>query len=285
MPEPFRIQQPPFVPEDAPRWKAAVDALGWYFKMELAPGIVTGGHVDVSSPEKARAHADAYGFPPSLRGKTVLDIGSADGFFAFEAERRGAARVVSLDVGRPLLMDFGPQGFRREFARAAVLGHQSAMRYDVPAAMLDEWVEHWERSIDSHLSFYFARAILGSNVERLTLELSQLSPERIGAKFDVVFCFGVLYHLRDPLGALERVAAITREYALINSALADQHFPDEKIPEDRPYARYVPAGECFGDHTYWWLPNLACLEAWVASSGFKRVERVPVNKNLVRAFV
>jgi 23S rRNA G2069 N7-methylase RlmK/C1962 C5-methylase RlmI len=34
---------------------------------------------------------------PDLRGKTVLDIGAYDGFFSFEAERRGAKQVVAMD--------------------------------------------------------------------------------------------------------------------------------------------------------------------------------------------
>ncbi|MBL6750792.1 MAG: DUF1698 domain-containing protein [Nevskia sp.] len=35
--------------------------------------------------------------PVDLRGKTVLDVGAWDGFFSFEAERRGAARVLATD--------------------------------------------------------------------------------------------------------------------------------------------------------------------------------------------
>src|SRR3972149_2927891 len=36
--------------------------------------------------------------PADLTGKSVLDIGSWDGFFAFECERRGAARVLAIDT-------------------------------------------------------------------------------------------------------------------------------------------------------------------------------------------
>jgi len=36
-------------------------------------------------------------FPESLKGKSVLDVGSYDGYFAFGSERRGAARVVASD--------------------------------------------------------------------------------------------------------------------------------------------------------------------------------------------
>ena len=34
---------------------------------------------------------------PDVSGKRCLDIGTADGFWAFELERRGAAEVVALD--------------------------------------------------------------------------------------------------------------------------------------------------------------------------------------------
>src|SRR5882762_8938168 len=36
--------------------------------------------------------------PADLTGKSVLDIGTWDGFFAFECERRGAARVLAIDT-------------------------------------------------------------------------------------------------------------------------------------------------------------------------------------------
>jgi len=36
-------------------------------------------------------------FPPSLRGKSVLDVGSAIGYFCFEAEKRGASRVLGIE--------------------------------------------------------------------------------------------------------------------------------------------------------------------------------------------
>jgi SAM-dependent methyltransferase len=38
---------------------------------------------------------------PPLAGKRCLDIGTADGFWAFEMERRGAADVRATDVGTP----------------------------------------------------------------------------------------------------------------------------------------------------------------------------------------
>ena len=63
----------------------------WFHRIDLGNGIVTPG-ID-NSVEKL-SYLD---LPADLGGKSVLDIGAYDGFFSFEAERRGAARVVAAD--------------------------------------------------------------------------------------------------------------------------------------------------------------------------------------------
>ena len=37
----------------------------------------------------------------------------------------------------------------------------------------------------------------------------ELAPERVGGTFDIVLFLGVLYHMRDPMLALERAASVT----------------------------------------------------------------------------
>lgn len=63
----------------------------WFHQIQLSPTLTTPG-IDKSG-EKARY----LGIPQDLRGKTVLDLGCWDGFFSFECEKRGAARVVAVD--------------------------------------------------------------------------------------------------------------------------------------------------------------------------------------------
>jgi tRNA (mo5U34)-methyltransferase len=65
----------------------------WYHSIELAPGVVTPG---VSDPALSKVQADIY-FEPGVAGLSVLDIGAWDGYFSFEAERRGASRVLAVD--------------------------------------------------------------------------------------------------------------------------------------------------------------------------------------------
>jgi tRNA (mo5U34)-methyltransferase len=71
--------------------RAAVARIRWFHTIDLRNGIITPG-ID-PTPDKLAAS----GMPASLAGKSVLDIGANDGFFSFEAERRGATRVVALD--------------------------------------------------------------------------------------------------------------------------------------------------------------------------------------------
>ena len=68
-----------------------VTAIRWFHRINLGNGVVTPG-VDDTPAKLKRLH-----LPPSFAGKTVLDIGAWDGFFSFEAERRGASRVVAVD--------------------------------------------------------------------------------------------------------------------------------------------------------------------------------------------
>ena len=70
--------------------RARVERHRWYHTIDLGHGVVTKG-VDDSAVRLARLRM------PPLAGKTVLDIGAWDGFFSFEAERRGAARVLATD--------------------------------------------------------------------------------------------------------------------------------------------------------------------------------------------
>jgi tRNA (mo5U34)-methyltransferase len=71
--------------------KERVNSHNWFHRIDLGQGVITPGIDD--SPRKL-AHVD---MPADLAGWTVIDVGAFDGFFSFEAERRGAARVLATD--------------------------------------------------------------------------------------------------------------------------------------------------------------------------------------------
>ena len=90
-------------------------AYQWYHTLELGGGVVTPGQYD------HRTVLSHYGLPARVDGKTVIDVGPAQGFFAFEFEKRGAARVVTVelpawsshDAGANLKTKFGPEHDRQ----------------------------------------------------------------------------------------------------------------------------------------------------------------------------
>ena len=67
----------------------------WHQQFALAPGVQTPGVNPIE------ALLEMSGFPDDLRGKSVLDIGTTNGAVAFEAERRGAERVIAVDIYDP----------------------------------------------------------------------------------------------------------------------------------------------------------------------------------------
>jgi len=164
--------------------------------------------------------------PEDLSGKTVLDIGAWDGFFSFEAERRRASRVVACDY----------------YAWHGV-GWGTGRGKD---------------------GFDLARTALNSKVEDVALDVMDLSPQTIGT-FDVVFFLGVLYHLPNPLLALERVASVSRGLLILETVV-------DMVGLGRPAAAFYPGTELNNDPTNWWGPNHAAVRGMLSSVGFSRVD-------------
>jgi tRNA (mo5U34)-methyltransferase len=104
--------------------RAGASAIRWYHTIDLGQGVMTDG---VDNTPHRLALLD---FPASLTGRSVLDIGAWDGFFSFEAERRGAARVVACDYYSWHGTGWGTKaGF--EFARRALSSHVEDIDVDV----------------------------------------------------------------------------------------------------------------------------------------------------------
>ena len=93
-----------------------------------------------------------------------------------------------------------------------------------------------------------------------------LSPERVG-QFDVVFFLGVLYHLRHPLLALERIASVTRKLLILETVV-------DMAGIGRPAMAFYPGRELNNDPTNWWAPNLPALHGMLRDVGFAEVRTV-----------
>src|SRR5688572_12378426 len=66
----------------------------WFHSIELAPGFVTPGAVPLSHLNRMTAD---FALPQDMSNLSVLDVGARDGFFSFEAEKRGA-HVIAVDI-------------------------------------------------------------------------------------------------------------------------------------------------------------------------------------------
>jgi tRNA (mo5U34)-methyltransferase len=209
----------------------------WWHSIDVGRGVVTPGQKGAETPLGSRAFMEAELASlalPDLHGKTVLDIGALDGFYSFEAERRGAARVVALEY--PAWVEPPDDPDR------------------LPPA--------------GRAGFDVAHHLLQSRVQPVLADLMKLDPAVLGP-FDVVLFLGVLYHLEDPLGGMRRVAALTRELAVIESqaiAVAGA--------EEHALLAFFPGGELNDDPSNWFVPNLAALRALCIAAGFSRADAI-----------
>ncbi len=134
---------------------------------------------------------------------------------------------------------------------------------------------------------YLEQARFAARVEGLEIELRQLDVYDVGAlkeRFDLVLFMGVLYHLRHPLLALDRLAEVVDDTLVFQSMLrgstevppvaSDYDFSQSEHFEVEGYPRMVFVEQRYaGDPTNWWIPNRACVEAMLRSAGFTIVER------------
>jgi len=122
----------------------------------------------------------------------------------------------------------------------------------------------------------YAAEVLEADVE--LLELDAYDVERLGRGFDYVLFMGVLYHLRHPLLALDRIAPLARRRAVVQSLVAgpehqgdvaeDYDFRERAIFDQAGFpGMYFVEHRYAGDPTNWWVPNEAGLAAMIRSSG------------------
>jgi tRNA (mo5U34)-methyltransferase len=185
----------------------------WHQSFELAPGVWTPGISPVAwLCEMAK-------LPANLSGLTALDVGTTNAGTAFELERRGAQRVVALDIYDP------------------------------------DWFGVRELS-----------EFLESKVEYVQASVYELS-WRFTEQFDLVIFWGVLYHLRHPLMALDNLRAVTRGRVSLETAVCDFELPQGQ--REQALTRFYRGDELGGDASNWFAPTVAALTDWCSSSGFE----------------
>jgi tRNA (mo5U34)-methyltransferase len=213
-----------------PALASEVERLPWYHTLDLGEGVVTNGMFD------HRPVVDRYLIPADLSGMRCLDVGTMDGFWAFEMERRGAEEVVAADLASPDDLD---------------------------------WPPLWRKRIDPVLDatkeerFRLAHTALGSSVQRVERSAYELDTDL--GQFDLIFCGDLLIHLKDPVTAIQRMHRVCRGSAILCNPIVRFRFGRR-----RPLARFDGI-----DEFQWWLLSEAAIERMMLAVGFDRVEVGP----------
>jgi tRNA (mo5U34)-methyltransferase len=226
----------------------------WWHSIDLGHGIATKG---VKTRESLQSELESLRLP-DLRGKTVLDIGAWDGFFSFEAERRGARRVLALDHYIWAL----------DFPKYRQYCSDCNERGVVP--MPGQRTPHWQPDkLPGKRGYDTAHRALDSKVETMVGDFMTMDLEPLGT-FDVVLFLGVLYHMENPLASLRRVASLSN-----GSAIIETHAMVIPGYEHLEICEFYSSNQLARDVSNWWGPNLKALEGMCRAAGFVRVEVVP----------
>jgi tRNA (mo5U34)-methyltransferase len=206
----------------------------WYHTIELPDGRVTPGWFDL------RGIVDRLPWP-DVRGKRCLDVGTYDGFFAFELERRGAREVVATDIASHTDWDLLP-----------------AARASAPRRLA-------EIAGEKGLGFEVARQALSSRVEKHIVSVYELRPEELGT-FDIVVCGSLMLHLRDPIRALEAIRSVCDSWFMSIEEVSlslSTCFPRRPVAEMRLSSQL---GQ-------WWVANAAGHARMLEVAGFELKDR------------
>jgi len=202
----------------------------WWHEIEVAPGIVTPG--DDSNRMKLPI-LDALGLPRDLRGKRALDIGTSDGYFAFELEKRGAAVTA---------IDFVPETYSGFATARRILDSQVEYRMD----------NVYNLAPESYGTFDVV-LFLGV-LYHLRKPLAALDAIRSVMKEDAQLFVGTM---------------LIDEYFLLPDGTTTTLDAIDPILKNVPLWQFYPGDALNGDYTNEFAPNRRALEAALAEAQFR----------------
>ena len=208
-----------------------VNAANWYHSYEVVPGVITPGNNFTNAVE---IFDTRYSLPQDLSGKTALDIGTLDGPYAFEMERRGA-KVTAMDIQHPDRTGFNTakrvRGSSARYIQGSVydLGSLLDQQFDI-VTFFGVWY-HLKNPVAAFEQLH--RAV---NDDGMLLFEGE--------------CFKSFAQLASghPVEDLVMLRSVA----------------DSQIPVALYYS-----GAYKGDEWSWFVPNAACVGEWLATAGFE----------------
>lgn len=210
-------------------------ALGeWFHNIDL-DGVPTAPNHFLNDYPNVKWRRFEHAIPADLSGSTVLDLGCNGGFYSIEMKRRGAARVLGVDVDERYLA-------QARFA-AEVTGQSIEFRklsvYD-----LAKLGERFDIVLFMGLLYHLRHPLLA-----LDLIHDHVAKDLL------------IYQSMQRGG--NAVAPVRADYDFFEQ----DHFDDPGYPK-----LHFIEHEYAGDWTNWWAPNAACSAAMLRSAGFNILE-------------
>ncbi len=218
----------------------------WYHSYYFDNGYEIRGDYNIG------ADVHDYGFPKSMAGMRVLDLGTGGGWFSLFFESLGA-EVYTVDA--------------RGYCDFDVYGRHYYPQVESEGKAPDRVAEDGSPVYYSPVSgaFWLMRDILRANVKFVNSRVYDIRPEMFGNKpFDLVFMGAILCHLRDPIGALMAARRMCAGEIIATTPVVHGEPESDTLP--RQYLPYTAM-----DNISWWLPNEACFRHWFVGAGFRDV--------------
>ena len=206
------------------------------------------GHGTVAGEWDLRGKESAYLGHIDLKGKRVLELGTASGHLCFSMEKMGA-EVVAYDMDENQQWDIVP------FAGFDYAEHIALFRRHIRKLNNGYWLAH--RANDSR-----ARVVYGT-VYRI--------PESIG-RFEVGTLGSILLHLRDPFLALQNLAAHVDRTIVIAEILPRLRSRLLEYVTRARHMHFIPDARTSAPYDTWWRISPRLLREFLMVLGFERIE-------------
>jgi tRNA (mo5U34)-methyltransferase len=262
--ERFEAQRQMFLRDAGPGAPHNLDRYFWYHTIDLGGGLITPGQYDY------RETIRDFQFPQDLEGKSVLDIGSATGFFAFEFEKRGAD-VTSVELPSLYELDHFPG----QDVETNIRKIQRMMFPRRSGPLAEYQAEFSAEELYFFLlegPFRFCADRLKSRVRRAYSSVYNLTLSLLDRMdgFDFVFAGDVLLHTLRPFDALATVAALAKGSLILA----------QEMPGNGDFCGMVYRGgaDPEEDHVCWWMPTKTCFVQLLKKFGFATVQEVGTHR-------
>jgi tRNA (mo5U34)-methyltransferase len=159
----------------------------WRQRIPMGEGRVSQGYI-LHPDEWALNH-----LPARMDGKSFLDVGANDGYFVFDAERRGAKRMVATDL-----------------------------YYDGVSGNMGGW---------NSTGITLMKNYLHSNVQITPKSIYDI--QELGETFDCVLCTNVLSWLDNPNLGLQRLAEVCNETLYLKDGFLMRYDPEPVLQYER----------------------------------------------------